>query len=81
MSRRCEVVPSHIKIPNVMDMSVKNGFFRSMVWQRIKKADLASRIKTNWDKQLGFPATNPVSGVAINGNKRRSFWKHEAGSR
>ena len=38
LSRRCEVVPSHIKIPNVMDMSTKNGFFRSIVWQRIKKS-------------------------------------------
>ena len=62
-----------------MQLNVDN-LIQSSVWQRIKKADLASRIKTNWDKQLGFPTMSSVSGTVINGTKR-SFWQPEVNIR
>ena len=54
MSRKCERVPPWMKIPNVMDISTKDGFFRTMIWQRIKRTDMAKRIQKGWDNVLGF---------------------------
>ena len=54
MSRKCERVPSWMKIPNVMDISTKDGFFRTMIWQRIKRTDMAKRIQKGWDDVFGF---------------------------
>ena len=75
LSRRCEKAPAHKKIPNVMDISTKDGYFRSLTWQKIKKKQQAAMNAKSWDEEVApnktiksFCDNNTVKGA-------KNMWK------